>query len=72
MILVSDMESRWKLFEGYSARLMSQDPNASMSRGEWCDFLYLKLYLGEEFLKAKFKPWLPSVFNKGLHERTPK
>ena len=70
MILTTDKEARWKLFENYSSRYLmtisGQDPEQefSLTPEEYKDFLYLKLYFAEDFIKAKLKPWIPSFFTR--------
>lgn len=63
-MLITDKDGRWDLFENYSARLVSQDPSVSLSREEWQNFVYMKYYFSEDYLTARFKPWIPSVFNR--------
>jgi len=70
MILTTDKEARWKLFEGYSARYiiaMSGRDDAddfALTPQEYSDFVYLKLYFAEDYIKARLKPWLPSFFTR--------
>lgn len=64
---------RWKLFDGYARRLVTQNPEFAFTREEYTDFLYLKYYFAEDYLMKKLRPWLPSIFDKD-HARgsTPK
>jgi hypothetical protein len=64
MLYTSSKAERWKLFSGYASRLMTQNPAFTFDREEWVDFLYLKYYFSEDFLRKKLRPWLPSIFDE--------
>ena len=70
MILTTDKEARWKLFEDYSARyIMTLSGNENegefaLTPKEYADFIYLKHYFANDYVKARSKPWLPNFFSR--------
>jgi len=72
MIYSTDKEYRWDLFEHYAARLVSQHPDWALTQREYADFTYLKHYFAEDYIKAKMRPWLPSIFDKAKKKKKKK
>ena len=64
MIFTYDKEERWKLFEHYATRMLMKDKEFALSRSEYSDFLFLKLYFAEDYLKARLRPWIPSFLTE--------
>lgn len=68
MLLTTDKEIRWKLFEGYAARFlyaasgMDGADAFALTPSEYSDFQYLKLFFVEDYVQARMKPWLPNFF----------
>lgn len=59
MILISqaDRDARFKLFNNLSARFLKNDPDWGLSREEYNDWFYLRLFFFEEYVESKLKPW---------------
>ncbi len=64
MIYCTDKHYRWNLFEHYATRLMMGDAHYALTQSEYCDFIYLKHYFAEDYLRKKLMPWRPSIFDK--------
>ena len=61
MIISTDKEYRWKLFESYSLRFITNSDVFALTPREFSDFVYLKHYFMGDFIKAKLTPWLPNI-----------